>query len=109
MDKLVVVKLGSETGKLESTFALLVAFPFHFSIRISVFQIFQSKTFVMLSQNMPFKTLLVLECFGALVAFEVAHLVMNAHVGEHLTLQNQLPTLNTRQLLRVNLLEMEIQ
>ena len=63
----------------------------------------------MLSQNMPFETLLVLECFGALVAFKVAHLFMNAHVGEHLTLQNQLPTLDTRQLLRVHLLDMEIQ
>ena len=63
----------------------------------------------MLFQNMPFETFLVLECFGALVALEVAHLVMNPHVGEHLTLQNQFPTLDTRQLLCVNLLEMEIQ
>ena len=109
MDKLVVVKLGSEAGKLEPTIAFLVAFPFHFSIRVSVFQIFQSKTFTVLPQNMPFETLLVLECFGALVALEVTHLVMNAHVGEHLALQNQLPALDTRQLLRVNLLEMEIQ
>ena len=109
MNQPVVVKLGSEAGKLESTVALLVAFLFHFSIWVRNFQTFGFKTVIMLFQNMPFETLLVFEGFGTLVAFEVANLIMSAHVCKHLTLKDQLPALDTRQFLRVNFLEMEIQ
>ena len=57
---------------------------------------------------MIFESLLVLEGFGTLVTFEVPNLIVLAHVGEHLTLQDQLPALDTRRFFRVNLLEMKI-